>query len=174
MKGIVVAVFLALLVFRSASAASPSAALSSKDRNDLQRVAMALRDAIVREDIPGIMKQVSQSGLGCTDNHIEYKKVEADLRSKGGYLHRSFFDSANFAKECGAGYGPEYPAISDKEFFSSEQNQSIEIIPYSAIDAQVVFKSRIPNHYKREWDFKKERGEWKLKYGFIVGSCSCG
>ena len=174
MRGNVVVILLALLIFRSASAASPSVSLSSKERNNLQRVAMALRDAIVREDTFAIMKQVSQSGLGCTDDHIAYNKVEADLLSKDGYLHRSLFDSANFAKECGAGYGPEYPAISDKEFFSSEQQQSIEIIPSSAIEAQIVFKSRIPNHYKREWDFKKEHGEWKLNYGVIVGSCSCG
>ena len=173
MRSTAIVILLALLIFESASAASP-ASLSSKERNDLQRVVLALRDAIVREDVPAIMKRVSQSGLSCTDDHIAYKKVEADLQNKDGYLHRSLFDSANFAKECGAGYGPAFPAISDKEFFSSEQEQSMEVLPSSAIEAQVVFKSRIPNHYQREWDFRKEHGEWKLKSGVVVASCSCG
>jgi hypothetical protein len=169
--------FLAVSIFffGVASAAPTTESLSLIDQQDLRRVALELRGAILHEDIARILRHVSRSnGLGCTDTEIPYKQVEKYLHEKKSHLYMSLFDSSRFSTQCGNDYSPEFPAISAKEFFGAESDQTLEIVPHTRNQAQVIFKSRIKGHYQREWEFKKEGKEWKLVYGFIVGNCSCG
>ena len=156
----------------TAPAAQP---LAPSDEEDLRKTALELKDAIVHEDVQGILRRVSRSkGLICTDSRISYQQVQKDLHNKNSHLYMSLFDSARFAKRCGGQYPPAYPAISEKEFFTAVQNDMIEIARVGKGWAQVVFKSKTEGHYPREWVFHKEGGQWRLSDGFIVSRCTCG
>jgi hypothetical protein len=100
--------------------------------------------------------------------------VSRDLRNRKSYLYLSLFNTPEFSQQCGSGYPPEFPAISEKDFFTADKNLSVEIVAVSPEVAQVIFKSHIREHYQREWWFKKEGAEWRLVGGFIVGDCTCG
>jgi hypothetical protein len=158
----------------AAAPAAPATALSPADEAALVKAATELRSAIVAKDVSKILQHVSRSGLVCTDTRYSRKEVEADLRAKNGYLQRSLFDTARFTAECGRMYGPQFPWISDRDFFLADQDARLEVKAYSANEAQVVFRSRIPTHYPREYDFRKEGESWRLVSGMILRGCSCG
>lgn len=162
-----------LLALASAQASTPPT-LSATDQAALLKAASELRAAVVAKDIETILKHVSTSGIGCTDTLYPRQKVETDLRSKDGYLHRSLFDTARFANECGSMYPSESPWISDRDFFLADKEAKMEVKVHAANEAQVVFRSKVPKHYPREYDFQKEGGSWRLTYGVILGGCSCG
>jgi hypothetical protein len=166
---------LILLFVGLASAAQTSKPMSQTDQENLHQVAVALKDAILHEDVEGVLRHISQSnGLTCTDTQIPYRQVKKDLHNKKSHLYISLFDSTRFYKLCGHQYPGEYPAISDKEFFTKASSVSIEIKSIEDGWAQVTYKSQIKSHYPREYTFHKEGPSWKLREGFIVGRCSCG
>jgi hypothetical protein len=168
-------VALALFFMGVAAAAPTYASLSQADREKLRKVAEQLKEAILHEDVDGILRHVSKTnGLTCTDTKIPYQQVRKDLRNKNSHLYMSLFDSVRFSKQCGHEYPAEYPAISDKEFFTKAANESIEIVSIADGWAQVTYKSQTEGLYPREYSFHKEGQDWKLIEGFIVGSCSCG
>ena len=154
--------------------AGPSEALSKADDDMLRRTAEDLRAAILREDAESVLRFVSSAGLGCTDTQVPYSRVKRDLHDKNSHLYLSLFDSSRFSKRCGTQYPPDFPAISDRDFFLSTRDGPVEIHPLGDGMAQVVFRSDRKDLYQREYDFRKEAGVWKLVYGLIVGSCSCG
>lgn len=162
-----------MLAMASAQAGT-AATLEAAEKAALLKAATDFRAAVVAKDIKAILSHVGRSGLGCTDTQYSLEKVEADLRSKNGYLHRSLFDTARFAAECGSMYGPDFPWISDRDFFLADKDNAIEVKVHSATEAQVVFRSKIKGHYPREYDFRKEDGSWRLIYGVILGGCACG
>ena len=149
--------------------------LSQADQQDLRKIATGLKQAILKEDIEGILRHVDrQYGLTCTDTGIPYRQVRKDLYNKSSHLHLSLFDTARFAERCSNEYPSEYPAISDKEFFSKATNETIEISPIEKDWAKVTFRSSVKGHFPREWFFHKAGWEWKLTNGFIISRCSCG
>lgn len=164
-----------IVVFSALSLASePPETLSQTDQQSLRKVAQELREAILHQDLEGVLRHVSKNGLGCTDSQIPRSMVKKHLYDKNSHFYMSLFDSAKFSKRCGSHYPPEFPAISDKEFFLGAREGIIEIVQLRWGLVQVIFKSPIKGHYQREWDFQKEGDEWKLIYGVIVGNCSCG
>lgn len=174
MKWLLVFAVLAALYMRGVSAASPQVTLSVAEQQMLKDAALDLRDAIVSGNVDKILGHVSRSGLACTDTRYSLKEVSKDLRNHKSYLFLSLFNTTTFSKRCGSGYPPEFPAISEKDFFIADKNSTLEIVPYSQEQAQVIFKSHIEGHYQREWWFKKEGNAWKLAEGFVVGDCTCG
>ena len=172
--GIVLTYFLTVPVsiLGSAFPESKSEPLSNADRESLLKVAVDLRTAILREDINGILQHVSTSqGLSCTDTQYSYQEVKKDLHNKNSHLYICLFDTVGFSKMCGHQYPAEYPAISDKEFFSKAEYEPIEIKSMKVGWAIVTYTSKTRGHYPREYTFHKEQGEWKLTYGVIIGSC---
>lgn len=166
---------LALLCVGMAGASETRDILLPTDEQNLRRIALELRDAILREDTNGILGHISrQSGLGCTDANIPFRSVKKYLHNKASHLYMSLFDSSRFAKQCGNSYPAEFPAIADREFFMADKDPTIEIVPLGENQARVIFRSRIKGHHQREWDFRREGKSWKLIYGLIVGSCGCG
>src|SRR5712691_2881524 len=121
----------ATLTFAELALAAPVISpLAPSDEEGPRKAAMELKQAIVQEDVQGILRRVSRSeGLTCTDSRISYRQVKKDLHNKNSHLYMSLFDSASFAKRCGKEYPPDYPAISDKEFFTAARNEVIEISP---------------------------------------------
>src|SRR6266480_7408618 len=91
--------------------------LSVADQQSLRKVAEDLRAAILRQDPDAVLRHVSRSGLGCTDSQVSRSLVKKYLNDKSSYLYMSLFDSAKYSKSCGNHYPPEFPAISDQEFF---------------------------------------------------------
>jgi len=157
----------------AAAQADSAPVLSSVDRAALVKAATQLRAAIVAKDVNRILEHVSRAGLVCTDTRYSREEVAADLRAKNGFLHRSLFDTARFAAECGSMY-TRFPWISDRDFFLADQDAAIEVKVFSATEAQVVFRSKVPTHYPREYDFRKEADSWRLTSGVILRGCACG
>jgi len=145
-----------------------------RPQRDIRRVAEELKAAILKEDIEGILRHIHPDGLTCTDTKNSYQQVRRDLHNKNSHLYLSLFDTARFVKRCGRGYTSEYPAISDKEFFSRAENETIEISESAKDWAKVTIRSSVKSHYPREWDFHKFAGKWKVTEGYIVGTCTCG
>ena len=136
---------------------------------------MNLKEAILNEDVDGILRHVSKSnGLTCRDTQIPYQQVRKDLQNRNSHLYMSLFDSVIFSKQCGYEYPAEHPPISDKEFLSTAANESIEFESITDEWARVTFKSQTKGPYRREYSFHKEESGWKLTGGFIVSRCSCG
>ena len=149
--------------------------LQPSDDVQLRKTAIELSQAIAQENIALFLRHVSRSkGLGCTDRRISYQRVGKDLEDKNSHLYLSLFDSRRFADKCGKEYPAEFPAISDKEFFSTSATRTIDTSSVGNGAAQVVFRSSVQAHYPREWLFHKERDGWKVIDGFVVGRCSCG
>lgn len=169
---------LAILFVGLASAAPKPAQFSRTDRDNLRNVVVNLKEAIIHEDVDGILRHVSKSnGLTCRDTQIPYQQVRKDIHDRNSHLYMSLFDSVGFFKKCGYEYPAEYlaehPAISDKEFLSTATNESIEIVAITDEWAQVTFKSQTKAPYRREYSFHKEGRGWKLTGGLIVSRCSC-
>src|SRR6266481_1721325 len=101
--------------------------LSQIDQQELRSVAEKLKAAILKEDIEGILRHIGRDGLRCTDTKYSYQEVRKDLHDKNSHLYLSLFDTARFFRLCGSLYPSEYPAISEKEFFSKAENETIEI-----------------------------------------------
>jgi hypothetical protein len=149
--------------------------ISPADRTELLKVVTELREAILLENINGILKHLRPGhGLTCTDTLIPYKQVKSDLQNKNSHLYMSLFDSKTWREQCGNHYPPEYPAISEKEFFSKVTDDPVEITPLKDSWAKVTFKPKNTSLYPREWYFHKEDGAWKFGDGFIISRCSCG
>lgn len=149
--------------------------LSYTDQIELRKVALEIREAILNENIEDILKHLrKQHGLTCTDTNIPYKQVKRDLYNKNSHLYMSLFDSARWRKQCGDHYPAEYPAISEKEFFSKTTGESIKISSIEDGWAKVTFTSSHKHLYPREWYFHKDGKVWKFANGFILSRCSCG
>lgn len=155
-------------------AATPKVTLPEVDRQMLTDVALDLRAAILNGNVRKILDHISRSGLTCTDAQYSFKQVRKDLRNRKSHLFLSLFDSKAFSTQCGIGYTSEFPAISEKEFFTADKNPEIEIVAHSLDTARVIFKSHVKGHYQREWWFSKAGNKWKLGEGVIVGDCTCG
>ena len=157
-----------------ASAAPKPAQFSRTNQDNLRKVAVKLKEAILHEDVDGILRYVSESnGLTCRDTQIPYQQVSKDLHDRNSHLYMSLFDSVGFSKKCRYEYPAEHPAISDKEFLSTAANESIEIVSITDEWAQVTFKSQTKAPFRREYSLHKEGRGWKLTGGFIVSRCSC-
>jgi hypothetical protein len=169
--------FLATMAFGCIVFGAPAHAqeLSPTDQNELRKVAIEFREAILKENVEGILKHLRQGqGLTCTDTLIPYRQVKNDLYNKNSHLYMSLFNSAKWNKQCGSHYPAEYTAISEKEFFSKTIDEPIEITALEDGWAKVTFKSKNKSLYPREWYFHKEGGVWKFGDGFILSLCSCG
>jgi len=170
--------FLASIAFSCAvlgSGAHAQQLLSPTDQKELRNVAMEIREAILNEDIAGILRHLRQEhGLTCTDTTIPYKQVKSDLYNKNSHLYMSLFDSARWHKQCGDHYPAEYPAVSEKEFLSKTIGEPIQITSVQDGWAKVTFRSRDKHLYPREWYFHKDGKVWKFADGFILSRCSCG
>lgn len=149
--------------------------LSEANQKEIRAVALKVKEAILDENVDEFLRHVSPSeGLTCTDSNYSYKSIERFLRDKNSHLYISLFDSVRFSRQCGNEYPPEYPAISEKEFFRAA-NDSVQITKLDNDWAKVTFTSSVKSHYPREWYFHREGGTWKLAGGSVViGSCSCG
>jgi len=113
-------------------------------------------------------------GLECTDTAYSYAQVKKALMNPGSYFHQSLFDTVAFAHSCGSEYPDEYPAISDKQFLETS-NDEIGVKLFSSNWAEVTIQSPVAGHYKRIWSLYKDAGHWKLAgAGFIIGNCTCG
>jgi len=169
---------LAVLIFPLVGLVAPSqtsSKLSKIDQESLQMTVTQLKDAILHDDIQKVLTFISKTnGLTCTDTKYSYDRISNFLKDKNSHLYLSLFDSSRFSKLCGSNYSPEYPAISEKEFFTRATNTSIDITSPKNGWAFVVYKSQTKGHYQREWTFHKENGQWKIAEGFIIGNCSCG
>jgi len=150
--------------------------ISQADQQEIQKLAIEIRKAIIKEDVEWIIKHLSKNGLTCTDTRIPYQQVKKYLYDKNSHLYMSLFDTARWSQQCGDQYPAEYPAISDKEFFTNTMGESIEVVPYQYLSgwAKVTYKSRNKHLWPREYYFHKEGKEWKLGNGFILSRCTCG
>jgi len=157
------------------SGATKTSAVSPADRANLIRVAVGVRAAILRTDTRALVGLVSPSeGLECTDDRYTIAQVQRHLSRTSSVLYEGLFDAARFSRRCGASYPGEHPAISEKAFFESAPGGVVEIEFVKNGYATVRFSSPRPRYYPREYSFKKERGEWKLVEGPVIGSCACG
>jgi hypothetical protein len=143
---------------------------------DLRGVVMQLRRAILDADTAAVLRHVSrQHGLTCTDTQTPYPQIQRDLADKQSHLYIGLFDSAAFARRCGAeGYQAAYPAISEKEFFAAAPDAPFEMRQVKPDWATVIFRSPVKTHWPREYVFHRERGQWRLTDGLIVSRCTCG
>jgi hypothetical protein len=141
----------------------------------IREVVKDVRKAIVGKDTKELLKFVSvTNGLTCTDTNYTHKEVKQFLSNKGSYLNISLFDSAQFSKQCGAGYLKEYPAIAEREFLKNA-NESIKISPLDIDWVEVTIESKRKTHYPRVWYLHREAQTWKVSGGsFIIGNCTCG
>lgn len=170
--------FFAAIVFACAMfgpSAHAQQLLPPTDQEELRKVAMELREAILNEDIEGILRHLRRGhGLTCTDTTIPYKQIKSDLYNKNSHLYMSLFDSTRWHNQCGDHYPIEYPAISEKEFLSKTIDEPIEISSTQDGWAKIIFRSRDKHLYPREWYFHKDGKVWKFADGFILSRCSCG
>jgi hypothetical protein len=145
-------------------------------QEDLRKVVIDLRQAIVNGDAAAVLRHVSrQHGLTCTDTEAPYAQVRRDLTDKRSHLYIQLFDTAAFVKRCGtANYQAAYPPISEKEFFSAAPDAPFEIRQREPGWATVLFRSPVKSHWPREYIFHRESGTWKLTNGPIVSRCTCG
>jgi hypothetical protein len=171
----VLAIVGCLALATSSAQAEPQARLSPADSRALASAATRLRIAILNRDVGYISKILSPSErLMCTDTAYRKAQVVRYLSDANSKLYISLFDAPNFRRACGRDYPAQYPATSDKAFFEAAPNGVFEITPLGRGYATVKFVAPTANLYPREYDFKREGGEWKLVGGLIVGSCSCG
>jgi hypothetical protein len=148
---------------------------SLADQKVLRMVALKVKEAVLNEDIEGVLAHVSKTkGLTCTDTIYSYEEVRAFLHNKQSHLYMSLFDSVQFSRQCGGDYPSEYPAIADQEFLRTA-NESVTVTRLDNDWARISLTSPIGSHYPREWYFHREAGTWKLAGGSLVlGRCSCG
>ncbi|MGA7712185.1 MAG: hypothetical protein WCA81_09810 [Rhizomicrobium sp.] len=149
--------------------------LSPVDQAQLVSTAVKLREAILHVDPKSVVSLISSSdGLICTDTQYNKAQVRKYLSNVNSILYQGLFNAARFSRRCGAGYPRETPATSEKAFFETTPNGSIEIKLVSGAYATVKFVSPKAAYYPREYTFKKEGTNWTLVEGFIIGSCTCG
>ena len=176
MKRTVLVIVFAISLIGLAQVSSSNEGLSKSEKQEILNTAKALRNAILNQDVDGVLKHISKKGLGCTDSQFSHARVKRNLYDKNSYLYMSLFDSRRFSAKCKSWYPPEYPAISEREFFLGDRDGPMEVVPlhfWSGV-VRVIFKSRVKGHYQREYDFQKEGNEWKVVYGLVVGGCGCG
>jgi hypothetical protein len=162
---------LAAVVCSALSASEPTNA----DRDAVQLAAREIRSAILRKDIDALLAHVSTlEGLTCTDSNYPYREVRRYLNDRSSHLYVSLFDSTKFAARCGSHYSPEYPAVSDKEFFERVGESRIDVTFFKDEYVTVRYSSPISSYYPREYELHREHGQWKIVEGFIIGYCSCG
>ena len=149
--------------------------LTPKDEQAIRKTVENIRSAIVSENIEGLLRNISQSqGLACTDTQYTYSKARKFLQNRSSVFYKSLFDSKNFSKDCGAGYPSEYPAISEKEFYSTaSQEISIEVFDRNWV--KVTIRSPVKTHYERWMYLHREGDAWRAAGGsFVIGECTCG
>jgi hypothetical protein len=147
---------------------------SIADERQIRRAVVAIREAILKEDLKQLLRQISSAGLTCTDTGYSYKMIRAFLTDKKSHLYMSLFDSARFSQQCGNEYPVQHPAISEREFLRTADD-SMSIVLADRNWARVTLTSPNPRHYSREWSFHREGGTWKVAGGsWVVGRCGCG
>jgi hypothetical protein len=150
-------------------------ALTTADREKLISAAEKLRAATLHVDTAALISLISSTdGLECTDARYKKAQVSQYISRTDSILYEGLFDAARFSRRCGAGYPAKYPATSDKAFFESAPSGSVEVEFVKDNYATVKFTSATAGYYPREYSFKKERGDWKLVGGLIIGNCTCG
>ena len=163
-----------IVLWSAPALAQNTRTFSIADERQIRRAVVALREAILKEDLNQLSRQISGAGLTCTDTDYSYKMIKAFLTNKRSHLYMSLFDSARFSQQCGSGYPVKYPAISEQEF-PQTANDSVRIVRIDSNWARVTLTSPNPRHYPREWSFHREGGTWKVAGGsWIVGRCACG
>ena len=147
---------------------------SIADERQIRRAVVAIREAILKEDLKQLLRQISGVGLTCTDTGYSHKMIGAFLDDKTSHLYMSLFDSAQFSLRCGNEYPAQYPAISEQEFLRTA-NDSMLIVRTDSNWARVTLTSPNPRHYPREWSFHREGGTWKVAGGsWVVARCGRG
>jgi hypothetical protein len=149
--------------------------LTFADQQELRSVSKSVVEAILGENVQALLRHVSQTkGLTCTDTEYSYRSVEAFLRDKKSHLYISLFDTGSFSRRCGDDYPVQYPAISEREFLRSAEQQ-FSVTADDVDWAHVTISSPVKGHYTRAWYLHREGGTWKLTGGsFVIGRCSCG
>jgi hypothetical protein len=147
---------------------------SAADELQIRQAVQVVKDAILKGNVAGLRRQISDQGLTCTDTKYSSKRVRAFLENKKSYLYMSLFDSARFSAECGSGYPSRYPAISEQEFLRTA-NDSMMIERVNADWAEVTLTSPNVRHYRRAWSLHRENGTWKVAgHSWVIGDCTCG
>ena len=163
-----------IVLWSAPALAQNTRTFSIADERQIRRAVVALREAILKEDLKQLLRQISGAGLTCTDTDYSYKMIREFLMNKRSHLYMSLFGSARFSQQCGSGYPVKYPAISEQEFLRTA-NDSMLIVRIETNWASVTLTSPNPRHYPREWSFHREGGTWKVAGGsWIVGRCACG
>ena len=121
------------------------------------------------------MRNVSQKErLSCTDTPYTYSQARKFLKDHDSVFYKSLFDSRKFAKDCGAWYPSEYPAISEKEFYSTASHE-ISIESFDRNWVKVTIQSPVKAHYERWMYLHREGAVWRVTGGsFVIGNCTCG
>ena len=170
-----IAVLFVALISYSAFGGSDVIALSDKEKSDVLRAADIVRHAILNQDSNALLAAISSSqGLGCTDDKFSHKRVRMDLRNPNSFLYIGLFDTSKFIDRCGSAYPANFSAKSEKDFFEHITAPKMEITFAKKNYATVTFQSTVEGYYPVEYSFRKERGQWKLVYGLIIGGCTCG
>jgi len=149
LRGLAIALLLSgVPLLFSADPTSPSRATEA-ERAEIRDAAAHVMHAILQVNVPQFLRYVSRAGLTCTDIEYSFKAIKAFLADKKSHLFISLFDTGAFARRRGEEYPIEFPAISEREFLRSA-NQEIEIGTVDAGWVQVTISSPVENHYKRE------------------------
>lgn len=149
--------------------------VSPTDENAIRKTVEQIRSAIAARDINTLLKLISPTeGLSCTDTKYRYAEAKRFLRDHGSTFYTSLFDTTRFRQSCGSSYPPEYPAISELEFYATA-SQEVLIESSSSKWAKVTIKSPIKSHYERWMYLHREGNSWKAAGGsFVIGECTCG
>jgi hypothetical protein len=151
-----------------------TATFSTADELHIRQAVRVVKEAILKEDVGVLLRQISDQGLVCTDTNYSSTRIRAFLENKKSHLYMSLFDSKRFSAECGSGYPSQYPAISEQEFLRTADD-SMVIVRLDPDWAQVTLTSRNVRHYPREWSLHRDNGKWKLAgNSWIIGRCACG
>ena len=167
--------FLVWSVVASAEGVAPSPKLSETDVKAIRATVNDIRATIIAGNVKSLLVHISQNeGLACTDTQYSYTEAKAFLQDSNSAFYMSLFDTAKFRKECGSGYPPDYPAISEKEFFKTA-NQEVSIEAINTNWVKVTIRSPIKSHYERWLYLHREGSVWRVGGGsFIIGNCTCG
>jgi len=170
---VVLSSFLCTLATAGGVQARPG--LTPKDENAIRKTVEEIRSAIATRNIDALLQHISPTeGLSCTDTNYTHLEAKKFLQDRSSVFYTSLFDTAKFRKDCGAGYPPEYPAISDQEFYAKATHE----IVIEAADknwGKVTIQSPIKSHYERWMYLHREHNSWKAAGGsFVIGNCTCG
>jgi hypothetical protein len=170
-----IAVIFSSLLLPIEDEAQEKTRLTEVDVKAIRETVEGIRAAIVSVNIDVLLEYISKrEGLSCTDTGYTYANARSFLKNSHSIFYESLFDSTSFRKQCGSGYPIEYPAISEREFFTGASHD----ILIEATDknwVKITIRSPIKSHYERGLYLHREGHAWKVAGdSFVIGNCGCG